>query len=102
MCVLIPQCLQRSEESCEPIALEPISVPYLNPLVLRKEVENILDNEGDVALNRSHFVDDHPIIYWNLVWLKNNNSVLMLQSRICLSLRKSYLKFAIIFFQKSN
>lgn len=51
----------------EPLTLEPISVPYLNPLVLRKEIESILDNEGDEALNRSHFVDDHPIIYWNLV-----------------------------------
>jgi hypothetical protein len=54
-------------EDCEPVSLEPISVPYLNPLVLRKEVESILDNEGDAALNQPHFVDDHPIIYWNLV-----------------------------------
>lgn len=49
------------------MTLEPISVPYLNPLVLRKEVESILDNEGDAALNQPRFVDDHPIIYWNLV-----------------------------------
>ncbi|XP_058115826.1 DENN domain-containing protein Crag [Anopheles ziemanni] len=45
-----------------------ISVPYLNPLVLRKELENILSEEGDLALTRSSFEEEHPIIYWNLVW----------------------------------
>lgn len=46
-----------------------ISVPYLNPLVLRKELETILGQEGDAVLSKSSFVDDHPIIYWNLVWI---------------------------------
>lgn len=45
-----------------------LSVPYLNPLVLRKELENILSEEGDLSLRKSTFVDEHPIIYWNLVW----------------------------------
>lgn len=45
-----------------------LSVPYLNPLVLRKELENILTEEGDLSLQKSTFVDEHPIIYWNLVW----------------------------------
>lgn len=45
-----------------------LSVPYLNPLVLRKELENILAEEGDMSLRKSTFVDEHPIIYWNLVW----------------------------------
>lgn len=45
-----------------------LSVPYLNPLVLRKELENILVEEGDLSLRKSTFVDEHPIIYWNLVW----------------------------------
>uniref|UniRef100_A0A182PR40 UDENN domain-containing protein n=1 Tax=Anopheles epiroticus TaxID=199890 RepID=A0A182PR40_9DIPT len=45
-----------------------ISVPYLNPLVLRKELENILSEEGDLALTKKKFVEEHPIIYWNLVW----------------------------------
>lgn len=44
------------------------SVPYLNPLVLRKELENILSQYGDHILCRSQFVDGHAIIYWNLVW----------------------------------
>lgn len=47
---------------------ESLSVPYLNPLVLRKELENILAEEGDMSLRKSSFIDEHPIIYWNLVW----------------------------------
>jgi len=43
-------------------------VPYLNPLVLRKEFESILASEGDTCLNQPKFVDDHPIIYWNMIW----------------------------------
>lgn len=26
---------------------KPVSVPYLSPLVLRKELESLLENEGD-------------------------------------------------------
>ncbi|KAK4881396.1 hypothetical protein RN001_004715 [Aquatica leii] len=47
---------------------EPFSIPYLNPLVLRKELENILTQEGDLSLADAKFVEHHPIIYWNLVW----------------------------------
>jgi pentatricopeptide repeat protein len=49
-------------------ASNPFTVPYLSPLVLRKEVENVLENEGDYSLLHSSFIEDHPIIYWNLVW----------------------------------
>lgn len=49
-----------------------ITVPYLNPLVLRKELESILVAEGDISLTHSKFVDEHPIIYWNLVRIKIN------------------------------
>lgn len=44
------------------------NVPYLNPLVLRKELENILTQHGDDLLCKSQFVDGHAITYWNLVW----------------------------------
>ncbi|XP_045538739.1 DENN domain-containing protein Crag [Papilio machaon] len=47
---------------------ETISVPYLNPLVLRKEFESILGREGDLCLAEPEFVESHPIVYWNLVW----------------------------------
>lgn len=50
----------------EPI--EQHSFPYLNPLVLRKELENILVQHGDNCLCKYNFVEEHPIIYWNLVW----------------------------------
>jgi len=55
-------------ESKNIVHLEPITVPYLSPLVLRKEVENVLEQEGDQCLSRQTFLDEHPIIYWNLVW----------------------------------
>ncbi|XP_073833925.1 DENN domain-containing protein Crag isoform X2 [Musca autumnalis] len=49
--------------------LETLTIPYLNPLVLRKELENILTQDGDLALLKANFVDEHPIIYWNLLWI---------------------------------
>ncbi|XP_060525748.1 DENN domain-containing protein Crag isoform X2 [Cylas formicarius] len=48
---------------------DPFSIPYLNPLVLRKELENILAREGDLSLADAKFIEEHPIIYWNLVWV---------------------------------
>lgn len=50
-----------------PATFEPITVPYLSPLVLRRELESILEQEGDVCLTQSSFVDQHSIIYWNMV-----------------------------------
>ena len=52
------------------VFLDPISVPYLSPLVLRKEVENVLDQEGDSCLSSMDLLDQHPIIYWNLVGIR--------------------------------
>ncbi|BFY98657.1 hypothetical protein BsWGS_01697 [Bradybaena similaris] len=51
-----------------PSSSEPIVVPYLSPLVLRKEVEYVLDHEGNSCLASDTVVEEHPIIYWNLVW----------------------------------
>ncbi|KAK0048974.1 DENN domain-containing protein 4B [Biomphalaria pfeifferi] len=55
--------MTRSASSSEPIVL-----PYLSPLVLRKEVEFVLDHESNMCLVSDTFVEDHPIIFWNLVW----------------------------------
>ncbi|XP_067395392.1 DENN domain-containing protein 4B [Emydura macquarii macquarii] len=41
---------------------------YLSPLVLRKELESLLENEGSDFLAQPELVDSHPIIYWNLLW----------------------------------
>ncbi|MGH0173223.1 UNVERIFIED_CONTAM: hypothetical protein FKN15_064853 [Acipenser sinensis] len=43
-----------------------VTVAYLSPLVLRKELESLLENEGDGVLAQPQLVDSHPIIYWNL------------------------------------
>ena len=45
----------------------PISVPYLSPLVLRKELENLIGNDGDIALQECEIVTKRPILFWNLV-----------------------------------
>lgn len=50
-----------------PAAFGPITVPYLSPLVLRRELENILEQEGDVCMTVPSFVDQHSILYWNMV-----------------------------------
>lgn len=63
------------------------SVPYLNPLVLRKELENILAQEGDLCLAESKFVDEHPIIYWNLVWVFERINVQTHLPNLCLKLK---------------
>ncbi|KAL2093256.1 hypothetical protein ACEWY4_010568 [Coilia grayii] len=47
---------------------EPVRVPYLSPLVLWKELESLLENEGEQALGSAAVVDHHPIVFWNLVW----------------------------------
>ncbi|KAJ8417619.1 hypothetical protein AAFF_G00224620 [Aldrovandia affinis] len=47
---------------------DPVTVPYLSPLVLWKELESLLENEGDQAITVCGMVDQHPIIFWNLLW----------------------------------
>ncbi|XP_078390150.1 DENN domain-containing protein 4B-like, partial [Cetorhinus maximus] len=47
---------------------ERVTVAYVSPLVLRKELESLMENEGDTVLSQAEFVDKHPIIFWNLVW----------------------------------
>lgn len=44
---------------------------YLSPLVLRKELENVIVQEGDECLAHDKFMDEHPILYWNLVHVSN-------------------------------
>uniref|UniRef100_A0A6Q2Y027 DENN domain containing 4A n=1 Tax=Esox lucius TaxID=8010 RepID=A0A6Q2Y027_ESOLU len=68
---------------------DPVTVPYLSPLVLWKELESLLENEGDPVITASDMVDHHPIIYWNLVWyfrrldLPSNLPGLILTSEHC-------------------
>lgn len=43
-------------------------VPYLSPMVLRKEVESLISQDGMKILEKEGLVRERPIIYWNLVW----------------------------------
>uniref|UniRef100_A0A672GX54 DENN domain containing 4A n=1 Tax=Salarias fasciatus TaxID=181472 RepID=A0A672GX54_SALFA len=65
----------RLNEATDPLSMEwrlhnpePVTVPYLSPLVLWKELESLLENEGDPVITEADMVDHHPIIYWNLLW----------------------------------
>ncbi|XP_006881342.1 PREDICTED: DENN domain-containing protein 4C [Elephantulus edwardii] len=88
--VSLPNSLQ---EVVDPLGKKPnpapVSVPYLSPLVLRKELESLLENEGDQVIHTSSFINQHPIIFWNLVWyfrrldLPSNLPGLILTSEHC-------------------
>ncbi|KAM4663320.1 DENN domain-containing protein 4B isoform 2-T3 [Discoglossus pictus] len=54
--------------SAQDVSSEMLKVEYLCPLVLRKELESLLENEGGDFLSQPELVNSHPIIYWNLVW----------------------------------
>ncbi|XP_064032237.1 DENN domain-containing protein 4B isoform X2 [Pogoniulus pusillus] len=55
-------------ETAAPRRSERVAFAYLSPLVLRKELESLVENEGGELLAQPELVDSHPIIYWNLVW----------------------------------
>uniref|UniRef100_A0A8B9JZI0 DENN/MADD domain containing 4B n=1 Tax=Astyanax mexicanus TaxID=7994 RepID=A0A8B9JZI0_ASTMX len=48
--------------------VESVTVAYLSPLVLRKELESLLENEGESVLSQVQLLDSHSILFWNLVW----------------------------------
>ena len=66
---------------------EEIKVPYLCPLVLRKELENLLETEGDASLLSNQCADDHPIIYWNLLWYNERIAVKSHLPGLCLKVK---------------
>ncbi|XP_074533081.1 C-myc promoter-binding protein isoform X2 [Halichoeres trimaculatus] len=77
------------QTSASTTASSPVTVPYLSPLVLWKELESLLVNEGDQAISSPSIVDQHPIVFWNLVWyfkrleLPSNLPALILASQHC-------------------
>ena len=48
------------------------TVQYLSPLVVRKELENIImhnePNDDKDNLIDSKFIDEHSVVFWNLIW----------------------------------
>uniref|UniRef100_A0A8C5CLF7 DENN/MADD domain containing 4A n=1 Tax=Gadus morhua TaxID=8049 RepID=A0A8C5CLF7_GADMO len=77
-----------SRTSFQPPAA-PVTVPYLSPLVLWKELESLLGNEGEQVICTPSIVDQHPIVFWNLVWyfkrleLPSNLPALIMASQHC-------------------
>ncbi|RXN05058.1 DENN domain-containing 4B [Labeo rohita] len=59
----------QSESSVPSVGGAPqVTVAYLSPLVLRKEMESLLENEGEAVLSQVQLLDSHSILFWNLVW----------------------------------
>ena len=57
------------------IKIEEFTLPYLSPIVLRKELENIITNKSGSQLDfestsfiNTSFIIDHSVIFWNLIW----------------------------------
>jgi len=44
-----------------------LSFPYLSPIVLRKELEMLMEQHGEECLDSGKLVDNHAVIFWNLV-----------------------------------
>lgn len=69
-------------------------VPYLSPIVLRKELESVFEGSSDHCVATSNFMDEHPIIFWNLLWyfsrinVPTHLALLCLQSKSILSGRQ--------------
>uniref|UniRef100_H3CSM6 DENN/MADD domain containing 4A n=1 Tax=Tetraodon nigroviridis TaxID=99883 RepID=H3CSM6_TETNG len=86
---LLSPAAQKTEGGAAVPAPAPVTVPYLSPLVLWKELESLLVNEGDQAISAPSVVDQHPIVFWNLVWffkrldLPSNLPALVLASQHC-------------------
>ncbi|XP_064899028.1 LOW QUALITY PROTEIN: DENN domain-containing protein 4B [Columba livia] len=63
-----PELCNGVPDTPAPWRSERVAFAYLSPLVLRKELESLVENEGGEFLAQPELVDSHPIIYWNLVW----------------------------------
>lgn len=61
------------------------TVPYLSPIVLRKELESCFESSGDNCPASGRFVDEHPIIYWNLLWYFSRINVPTHLALLCLN-----------------
>lgn len=59
---------KRDSQSVDNDNQQSFTVPYLSPIVLRKELESVFESSGDICPASSRFVDEHPIIFWNLLW----------------------------------
>ena len=44
-----------------------LTITFVSPLVLRKELENMLENDGDITLQSPEVVEKKSVIFWNMV-----------------------------------
>ena len=44
-----------------------MTLPLLSPVVLHKEFTNTLNKTGPAVLKSANFVQDHSVVFWNLV-----------------------------------
>ena len=48
--------------------VQAFTVPYISPLVLRRELETLLASEGSLFLSLPSMRISHPIIFWNMFY----------------------------------
>ena len=58
----------QDREAAESTEHRCISVQYLSPLVMRKELENVFADKGESVLSSEEFAAGHSVLFWNLVW----------------------------------
>ncbi|CAD6196859.1 unnamed protein product [Caenorhabditis auriculariae] len=63
----LPTSQQNTPEKTISEELPSISVAFVSPLVLRRELETLLSVDRD-ALKESSLMDSHPIVFWNLIY----------------------------------
>ncbi|XP_077384392.1 DENN domain-containing protein 4B [Festucalex cinctus] len=63
-----PPCNGVGDDSAPESGVTAVAVAYVSPLVLRKELESLLDHEGEAVLGQPQFLESHCIIFWNLLW----------------------------------
>lgn len=66
---------EKSDNVHKEIETEEFTIEYLSPLVVRKELENILtiksENERDSSAStiiNASFINEHAVVFWNLLW----------------------------------
>jgi len=86
---------KRNSQSISNYEQHTFIVPYLSPIVLRKELESVFESSGETCPASSRFIDEHPIIYWNLLWYFSRINVPTHLALLCLN-SKSILKDRIV------
>ncbi|KAL5255927.1 hypothetical protein ACHWQZ_G011222 [Mnemiopsis leidyi] len=63
-----PRTMSMKKKKEEDNTVERIEVPYLCPIVLRKEVECVCESDGPGEMVKDDLATSHTIVFWNMVW----------------------------------